>query len=188
MTLMRLMPMSTEPQRGASGTQRKARARKGVSQRGQAKPLEVSAGGVVLRGGELIVIVPKRRAADGTRVLGLPKGHIDPGESALQAALREVREEAGVESERIADLGEVRYWYTREKRPVSKVVHFFLLRYLSGDPSDHDDEVEEATWMPFEQAAKELTYEGEREIVSRVARLIAAGEEASSAASGREDR
>ena len=71
---------------------------------------------MVVRGEEVLVIVPTRRAADGSRVLGLPKGHIDPGETPLQAAAREVREEAGVEVELVRELGEVRYWYT-PRRP-----------------------------------------------------------------------
>src|SRR6185312_12975567 len=60
---------------------------------------ERSAGGVVVRGEQALVIVPARRAADGSRVLGLPKGHIDPGETEQQAATREVREETGVQAE-----------------------------------------------------------------------------------------
>ncbi|HSZ68931.1 MAG TPA: NUDIX hydrolase [Solirubrobacteraceae bacterium] len=128
---------------------------------------ERSAGGVVVRGAHALVIVPTRRAADGSRVLGLPKGHIDPGESELQAALREVREETGVDAELIADLGEIRYWYSRHGRPVPKTVVFYLFRYLAGDPADHDDEVEEARWIDLQDAQRALSYAGEREIVAR---------------------
>src|ERR1700727_929400 len=123
---------------------------------------ERSAGGVVVRGEEVLVIVPTRRAADGSRVLGLPKGHIDPGESQLQAAVREVREETGVEVELVRELGEVRYWYSRGGRAVPKTVVFYLFRYLQGDPADHDEEVEDARWMSLVQAQQDLTYEGER--------------------------
>jgi 8-oxo-dGTP pyrophosphatase MutT (NUDIX family) len=129
---------------------------------------ERSAGGVVVRdGGEVIVIVPTRRAADGSKVLCLPKGHLDPGETALQAAQREVREETGVQADLLQDLGEVRYWYRRDGRAVPKSVIFFLFRYLSGDTADHDDEVEEARWMSLQEAHKVLSYEGEREMVQR---------------------
>jgi 8-oxo-dGTP pyrophosphatase MutT (NUDIX family) len=122
---------------------------------------------VVVRDGQVLAIVPTRRAADGSRVLGLPKGHLDDGETALQAAIREVREETGVDVELIQELGEVRYWYVRERRRVAKSVHFFLFRYVSGDPADHDDEVVEARWMSFEEARIGLSYAGEREMVAR---------------------
>lgn len=134
---------------------------------GLARPQERSAGGVVVRGREVLVIVPARRAADGSAVLGLPKGHIDPGEDALAAAVREVREEAGVEVELLRELGEVRYWYTRDGRAVPKAVVFFLFRYLAGDPADHDDEVQEARWMALRDARAALTYDGEREMIDR---------------------
>lgn len=128
---------------------------------------ELSAGGVVVRDGEVLVIVPTRRAADGSLVLALPKGHIDSGESAAQAATREVREETGVTAEPVDELGEVRYWYVRDGRRVRKAVVFFLFRYLSGDPADHDDEVLEARWMAIDGAREALTYPGEREMVAR---------------------
>jgi 8-oxo-dGTP pyrophosphatase MutT (NUDIX family) len=122
---------------------------------------------VVVRGDETIVIVPTRRAASGKAVLALPKGHVDPGETAAQAAAREVREEAGVEAELIEKLGDVRYWYQRDGRRIAKVVSFYLFDYRGGDPADHDTEVEVARWMPLEQAARDLSYRGERDMVQR---------------------
>jgi mutator protein MutT len=133
---------------------------------------EHSAGGVVVRGEDVVVIVPTRRAADGSRVLGLPKGHLDPGETAEQAARREVREETGIDADLVAELGEVNYFYRRGGRRIPKTVAFFLYRYRSGDPADHDDEVEEARWMPLTQARSALSYPGERDMVDRaLARL-----------------
>jgi mutator protein MutT len=128
---------------------------------------EVSAGGVVVRGDEVVVIVPTRRAANGNAVLALPKGHVDPGETPAQAAQREVREEAGVEAELVSELGEVRYWYQRGGRKIAKVVTFFLFQYRSGDIADHDAEVEETRWISLAEAARTLTYKGEREMVER---------------------
>ena len=128
---------------------------------------EVSAGGVVVRGDDVVVIVPTRRAADGRKVLALPKGHVDPGETPEQAATREVREEAGVVARPVGQLGEVRYWYQRDGRPIPKIVTFFLFDYESGAVEDHDHEVEEARWVPLSEAAETLTYEGEREMLQR---------------------
>ena len=87
---------------------------------------------------EAIVIVPTRRAADGSKVLALPKGHPDGDETPEAAALREVREETGVDAELAGSLGDVRYWYQRDGRRVAKVVSFFLLRYTGGSLDDHD--------------------------------------------------
>jgi ADP-ribose pyrophosphatase YjhB (NUDIX family) len=132
---------------------------------------EISAGGVVVRGGDVAVIVPVRRAANGKPVLALPKGHVAPGETAAQAAEREVREEAGVEADMVEELGQVRYWYQRSGRRIPKVVTFFLFRYRSGDVADHDAEVEEARWIPLEDARRELSYRGERQMVERALTL-----------------
>jgi 8-oxo-dGTP pyrophosphatase MutT (NUDIX family) len=129
--------------------------------------VEVSAGGVVVRGDDVVVVVPVKRAADGSKVLGLPKGHIDPGESEEQAATREVREETGVDAELLEELGEVRYSYQRKGRLVDKVVRFFRFQYRSGDVADHDHEIEDARWIPLADAVRQLTYEGEREMVRR---------------------
>jgi 8-oxo-dGTP pyrophosphatase MutT (NUDIX family) len=128
---------------------------------------EFSAGGVVVCDGRVITIVPVKRAADGRRVLALPKGHLDGDETPEEAARREVAEETGVDAELLEPLGDVEYRYDRRGRPINKVVRFYLFAYRSGDVADHDHEIEEARWMPLEQAVEELTYPGEREMVRR---------------------
>lgn len=131
---------------------------------------EFSAGGVVVRrmeGRPFVVVVRVRDA-----ILALPKGHPNGDESAAAAARREVREETGVEADLVEKLGDVRYWYAREGRRVLKSVAFFLFRYRSGDVADHDHEVEEALWIPLEEAPERLAYKGEREMaVSALSRL-----------------
>jgi len=132
-----------------------------------ARNREFSAGGVVVRGEDTIVIVPVRRAADGRKVVALPKGHIDPGEKPVEAAAREVREEAGVEADLVEKLGDVRYWYQRDGKRIAKRVAFYLFDYTGGDPADHDNEVEVARWMPLAEAVSALSYKGEREMAER---------------------
>jgi 8-oxo-dGTP pyrophosphatase MutT (NUDIX family) len=131
---------------------------------GQAR--EFSAGGVVVRGEQVVTIVPTRRAADGSRVLALPKGHVDPGESAIEAATREVREETGIVAEPVCELGESRYWYRRDGRTIGKRVTFFLFNHVEGSTDDHDDEVEEVRWMSLEEAETALSHTAEREMVT----------------------
>jgi 8-oxo-dGTP pyrophosphatase MutT (NUDIX family) len=124
-----------------------------------------------VRGGDVVVIVPHKRGARGQRVLGLPKGHVEAGESTLQAAVREVREEAGVCGELQAPLGEISYTFERRGLRIGKRVEFFLFEYRSGDPADHDHEIAEARFMPMADALRELTYEQERTILRRAMSL-----------------
>jgi 8-oxo-dGTP pyrophosphatase MutT (NUDIX family) len=99
-------------------------------------------------------------------VLALPKGHVDPGETPIEAAVREVREETGILAELVCELGESRYWYRRDGRTIGKAVTFFLFNYLSGDTADHDDEVEEVRWIPLAEAQAALSHDAEREMVA----------------------
>jgi 8-oxo-dGTP pyrophosphatase MutT (NUDIX family) len=154
-----------------SSSARRAKKRPRGGRRGDEQ--ERSAGGVVVRGEQGIVIVPTRRGAQGQRVLALPKGHVDPGETPEQTALREVREETGVDAELVERLGDVRYFYQRDGKRIFKRVTFFLLAYRDGSLDDHDDEVEEARWMPLREAAEALSYDGEREMAKRALSAIA---------------
>ena len=129
--------------------------------------VELSAGGAVVHDNHVIVVVPVKRDAQRRRVLVLPKGHLDPGENDEAAAVREVTEETGVVAELIDKLGDVEYSYERRGRRRNKRVAFYLFEYRSGSLEHHDHEIEVARWMPLEEAARELTYAGEREMVRR---------------------
>jgi 8-oxo-dGTP pyrophosphatase MutT (NUDIX family) len=132
--------------------------------------LETSYGGVVVRGGEVLVITPA-----GRRVTGLPKGGMEAGETPEQAATREVREETGVVATVRRPLGDVRYTYRRNGRRVRKTVHFFLFDYVEGSTDDHDHEVDDARWIGIAGARTELTYPGERALIERLLSKTASG-------------
>lgn len=130
---------------------------------------EVSAGGVVFRlrddGGFDVALI---RTHEGR--WQLPKGWIEAGEPAERTAIREVREETGVDAELVGPLDAIEYWYTSRygdaPARVHKLVHFFLLRYLSGSTDDHDHEVIEARWADIDEADRMLAFRDERRIVS----------------------
>ena len=117
---------------------------------------QVSAGGVVFRRRGRGVEVALISVGEEGR-WQLPKGLVARGESPGEAALREVREETGLECETVAPLETVEYWYFSKGGPARvrfhKHVHFFLMRYKRGDVGDHDAEVNEARWMKIEEAA-----------------------------------
>lgn len=121
---------------------------------------ERSAGGLVVRGEEVLLI----SLAGGQR-WQLPKGHVEPGESAEQAAVREVREETGVAGRPVGELPGVEYWFVQAGQRVHKRVSYFLLEYESGSESDFDPaEVSGAAWFGWDEALGRLTFENERRV------------------------
>jgi len=120
-----------------------------------------SAGGVVARRlsgtTEVLLIKPAGRER-----WQLPKGMVEAGEPAEVAAVREVREEGGVEARVVTKLAPVRFFYQMGRQKFVKTVSFFLMEYESGSPSDHDDEVEDARWFPADEALTAITFDSER--------------------------
>jgi 8-oxo-dGTP pyrophosphatase MutT (NUDIX family) len=106
----------------------------------------------------------------------LPKGIVDPGETPEITAVREVREEAGVETELLQLIETVQYWYRSMKyaKPVRyhKFVHFYLLEYRSGNVSGHDHEVSEARWVSIDEAIEMLAFQSERDVVEKARVMI----------------
>ncbi|MFH0902978.1 MAG: NUDIX hydrolase [Pseudomonadota bacterium] len=142
------------------------------------KITEHSAGGVLWRpdqddsGNQEICLIATR----GRTRWQLPKGHISEGETEDQAAQREVREETGCLGDVECDLGEIVYWFFAGKgdarRRVRKSVRFFLIRYRSGNTSDHDTEVDDACWLPAQRARDMITFSSERNVLDAALRKI----------------
>lgn len=168
---------------------------------------EISAGGVVIRqedgvwwmaaielpkekdtAGEKPVAEPEKEAKTRKRsvrpktktVICLPKGLVDPGEKALDAALREVREETGITASLVTKLADIKYTYVRswgDRERVFKIVSFYLLRYESGQIDDVSPEmrieVAQAKWVRLEDAPKLLAYRGEKDMARKALEYLA---------------
>lgn len=143
---------------------------------------QVSAGGVVYRARGRSTEVALISVGEDER-WQLPKGLLGRNELPEEAALREVREETGLECEIVAPLELVEYWYfskgSARRVRFHKRVHFYLMRYLSGETEEHDDEVNEARWVDSEDAAAMLAFKGERkaleEALEKLEKLGAGG-------------
>jgi 8-oxo-dGTP pyrophosphatase MutT (NUDIX family) len=138
---------------------------------------ERSAGGVVYRreGDSTEVALASRRTRRGELAWGLPKGLIEPREDPAATALREVREETGLEAEIEGDLGEISYFYVWEGVRVRKSVRFYLMRATGGDVSRHDHEMEEVRWFGLEDAVSAASFKSERETLERAASILSEG-------------
>ena len=124
---------------------------------------EFSAGGIVFNNKGQVLLTKHSQ----NKHWSFPKGLIDPGQTSKEAALREVKEEGGVEAEIQEKIGYSKYVYSLNGEKIFKVVTYFLMKYLSGDPKDHDWEVEEAGWYEPENALKQLTFSQDKELLKK---------------------
>ncbi len=111
------------------------------------------------------------------RLWALPKGTPDAGETILETAMREVREETGIEVEAEEPLGAITYFFVRERTRFHKTVHFFLMRPVGGSTELHDHEFDEVRWFQLEEAPQIMTHATEREVVERAALQLAEREQ-----------
>lgn len=137
--------------------------------------LQISAGGVAYREQDAGIEIALISVGDDNR-WQLPKGLVDKGEATEHAAVREVREEAGIDSEVIERLDKVEYWYfwneDEQRVRYHKYVYFYLLRYKSGDVQDHDREVNEARWFKINDSINVLAFDSEKKIVEKARELL----------------
>lgn len=133
--------------------------------------LEFSAGGVLYRTEngkvEVVLIATKDSTA-----FSLPKGNIEKKEKPEEAAVREVFEETGCMGKVIEPLEKIEYWYVRDKVKVHKFVYYYLMEFLHGDTSNHDEEVNEAFWIEIDKAIEKISYKNEREILIKARERI----------------
>jgi 8-oxo-dGTP pyrophosphatase MutT (NUDIX family) len=134
-----------------------------------------SAGGVVHRslgGGHEILLVHRRQPP----LWALPKGTPDAGETLEETALRETREETGLEVELEAPIRSITYFFVRGRTRFHKTVHFYLMRPVGGDLAKHDHEFDEVAWIQLEEAPSRMTHATERLVVDEASRMLAAEE------------
>jgi ADP-ribose pyrophosphatase YjhB (NUDIX family) len=150
----------------------KAPAKKAAPARTYAKRVdEVSAGGLVVdTTGKLGLLIGRRdqKDATGKKILwSLPKGHIEEGETPEQAALREVAEETGIQSEIAKSLGVIDFWFMAGGKRIHKTVHHYLFRESGGLLAAQESEVDEVAWFPLGEIIDRLAYPDEKKLIAR---------------------
>ena len=139
---------------------------------------ETSAGGLVVADygiAEPAAVLIGRLDRRGRLLWSMPKGHIEPGETAEETAVREVAEETGVVSQVVAPLGTIDFWFVENGRRIHKTVHHFLLRPTGGALSDADHEVAEVAWVPLSEVTTRLAHGDERALASRALTILQRG-------------
>ena len=137
---------------------------------------EISAGGLVIdASGTKGLLIGRIDAKDQSRerlLWSLPKGHIESGESPEEAALREVKEETGIESEIYKSLGVIDFWFMAGGKRIHKTVHHFLFKEKGGRIAPQVSEVDDVRWFPLDEIVERLAYPDERKLIARSKELL----------------
>jgi ADP-ribose pyrophosphatase YjhB (NUDIX family) len=166
------MPPTPPRRRTSGGGSGRRRVQQGRLQRVE----ETSAGGLVVErreGSKPHAALIGRTDRRGRLLWSLPKGHVEAGETAEDAAIREVAEETGINGRVVAPLGTIDFWFVADGRRIHKTVHHFLLVALGGELSADDIEVEQVEWVPLDELSGRLAYADERRLVEQVPQLLA---------------
>jgi len=168
----------TPPNLNNSGTaQAKPAAKKPAAKRVYAKRVdEISAGGLVIDStGTKGLLIGRRDLKDQTRerlLWSLPKGHIEEGETPEQAAVREVQEETGIESEIAKELGVINFWFMAGGNRIHKTVHHYLFRETGGKLAPQLTEVDDVGWFPLNEIVDLLAYPDEKKLIAKSGDLV----------------
>jgi ADP-ribose pyrophosphatase YjhB (NUDIX family) len=192
--------MTPAPSAGSEGTKKKRRRRRPAdrtpqsqepnahtsqkvgakSEHSSARPYgkrvdEISAGGLVIDySGTRGLLIGRLDQKDATRerlLWSLPKGHIESGETPEEAALREVMEETGIESEIARALGVIDFWFMAGGKRIHKTVHHYLFREVGGTLAPQVSEVDEVAWFPLGEIVDRLAYPDEKKLIARSGEL-----------------
>ena len=178
--------MTPAPSAGGEGSKKKRNRRRSRSKSSKRPSLkkqpyakrvdEISAGGLVIdSSGTKGLLIGRIDAKDPTReklLWSLPKGHIEEGESPEQAAVREVQEETGIESEINKSLGVIDFWFMAGGKRIHKTVHHFLFKETGGKIAPQVSEVDDVRWFPLEEIVEKLAYPDEKKLIARSKDLI----------------
>ena len=178
--------MTPAPSAGGEGSKKKRNRRRSRSKSSKRPSLkkqpyakrvdEISAGGLVIdSSGTKGLLIGRIDLKDQSReklLWSLPKGHIEAGESPEQAAIREVKEETGIESEIQKSLGVIDFWFMAGGKRIHKTVHHFVFKEKGGRISPQVSEVDDVRWFPLDEIVERLAYPDEKKLIARSKELF----------------
>lgn len=133
---------------------------------------EFSAGGIVFKDDQVLLVNNAAMRDPNKSYWGFPKGHLDGGEKSIEAALREVKEETGIEAEVVKKIGDSKYVFTFEGEKIFKVVSMFLMEYKRGELKKQDEEILEVGWIDPEEALKRLSFFKDKQFLKQALEMI----------------
>lgn len=134
---------------------------------------EFSAGGIVFNeSGQVLLVMAGSMKDPETKHWKFPKGNIEEGESSKDAALREVKEETGLDCEIIEKIGDSKYVYPMNGVKIFKIVIYFLMKEVSGELKPQEVEIEEVRWVNSEEALKLLSFPADKKLLEKALEMV----------------